>query len=384
MDLSDYLDPVELDKPEQYVLHSDELFPRTISINTASKELEDLSQYDIALLGVPEERNSANKGTALAPDNIRGELYKLISPVNQLKLIDLGNLKAGNTYTDTYFALRDVVYQLLCNNLTLVLIGGSQDLTAPVFQAFENYQDKINLVTIDAKIDAHKESLTSNSDSYLVELLLKKNKLFKFVNLGHQSYLTEKHNLELVNKLFHDAIRLGEVRANIQLAEPILRDADIVSFDIGAIRQGDSPAHIRHSPNGFYAEEGCQISRYAGIGDRLRCFGVFEMNAKFDQNNHSAALAAQMIWHFIDGVECRTIEIPESENSNFKTFIVGHTDLDHDMTFYKSMVTERWWLEVPDITNQNVIIIACSPADYDLACNHEVPDLWWKTFQKLN
>lgn len=384
MDFSDYIDPVELEKPEQHYLHSDDLFPRTITINTASFEIGDLSQYDTAILGLPEERNSFNKGTALAPDNIRGELYRLISPVNKLKIIDLGNLKSGNTYTDSYFALKEIVYQLLCNNVTIILLGGSQDLTLPAFQAFENFQEKINLVTVDSKIDSHKESLTSNSDSYLLELLLKKRKLFKFVNIGHQAYLTEKNSLDIVNKLFHEAIRLGQVRSDIKMIEPILRDSDIVSFDVGAIRQSDAPGHFRHTPNGFYSEEGCQISRYAGISDRLRLFGVFETNSRLDQNNHTAALVAQMIWHFIDGLEYRNIESPEGENSNFKTFIVGHTDLDYDMTFFKSMVTERWWLEVPDVKNNSSVIIACSDNDYQVACNHEVPDIWWKTYQKLN
>lgn len=384
MEFSDYIDPVELEKPEQHYLESGELFPKTITINTASFDIGDLSQYNVAILGVPEDRNSYNKGTALAPNAIRGELYKLISPVEKLKIIDLGNLKSGNTYTDTYFALKDVLYQLLCNNLTIILMGGSQDLTLPVFQAFESYQEKINLAVVDSKIDSHKESLTANADSYLLELLLKKRKLFKFVSIGHQAYLTEKHSLDLINKLFHDALRLGEVRSNMRGVEPVLRDMDIVSFDVGAVRQSDAPGHFRHTPNGFYSEEGCQISRYSGTSDRLRLFGIFETNSRLDQNNHTAALSAQMIWHFIDGLEFRKSEVPESENPNFKTFIVGHADLDYDMVFYKSMLTERWWLEVPDIANKSEILIACSADDYQLACNHEVPDIWWKTFQKLN
>jgi formiminoglutamase len=384
MELLDYLDPVELERPEEYFLQSEEILSKKIDVHTQSFELGNLSNYNIALLGIPEDRNSYNKGAALAPNKIRSELYKLISPELKTTIIDLGNIKAGNTYSDTYFALKDLVYMLLCENIIVVLLGGTQELTLPIFQAFENYQDKINLSAFDARIDSQKEALKSTSDSYLFELLLKKRKLFKFVHAGHQAYLTEKHSLELIQKLFHDAVRLGQIRNDLKMVEPILRDTDIVSFDIGCVRQSDAPGHYRPTPNGFYAEEACQIARYAGLGDMVRAFGVFEINSKLDVNNHTAALGAQMIWYFIDGVNCRTIETPSSEDSNFKTFIVSHNDLDFDMTFYKSMNTERWWLEIPNAQGKNAVVVSCAQDDYTTACSHEVPEIWWKNFQKLS
>jgi formiminoglutamase len=384
MELLDYLDPVELERPEEYFLQSEEILSKKIDVHTQSFELGNLSNYNIALVGIPEDRNSYNKGAALAPNKIRSELYKLISPELKTTIIDLGNIKAGNTYSDTYFALKDLVYMLLCENIIVVLLGGTQELTLPIFQAFENYQDKINLSAFDARIDSQKEALKSTSDSYLFELLLKKRKLFKFVHAGHQAYLTEKHSLELIQKLFHDAVRLGQIRNDLKMVEPILRDTDIVSFDIGCVRQSDAPGHYRPTPNGFYAEEACQIARYAGLGDMVRAFGVFEINSKLDVNNHTAALGAQMIWYFIDGVNCRTIETPSSEDSNFKTFIVSHNDLDFDMTFYKSMNTERWWLEIPNAQGKNAVVVSCAQDDYTTACSHEVPEIWWKNFQKLS
>jgi formiminoglutamase len=383
IDLKDYIDPVELEKPADYFLQSNELFSRTITVNTASAELGDLSNYNVAILGVPEDRNSNNKGSSLAPQNIRSELYKLISPVTKLKIIDLGNLKAGNTFNDTYFALKDVMYQLLCDNLTIMILGGTQELTIPIFQAFETYQEKINLTVVDSRIDLNKDAIKVDADSFLLELLLKKNKLFKFVTIGHQAYLTEKNNLDLINKLFHDAIRLGEIRSDIKKIEPVLRDTDFVSFDIGSVRQSDAPGHHRPNPNGFYSEEACQIARYSGISDLVRVFGIFEANSRLDNNNHTAALAAQMAWFFFDGLENRIIETPEPENTNFKTFIVAHTDLDQEMTFYRSMKTDRWWLEVPNLNKGGKTVISCSHDDYQTACNHEVPDIWWKTFQKI-
>lgn len=383
MNLLDYIDPVELDKPEEYHIASDELLSRKITIHTPSFNTDDLSRFQLAILGAPEDRNSFNKGASLAPDRIRSELYKLVSPVSKTSIIDLGNLKAGNTFNDTYVALKEVVYRLLCDNIIVVLIGGTQELTLPAFQAFENYQEKINLTVFDSRIDSQKAALRPNADSFVFELLLKKRKLFRFVHAGHQAYLTEKHSLELLNKLFHEAIRLGEVRSDLKKIEPVLRDTDLVSFDMGCIRQSDSPGHFRPSPNGFYAEEACQLARYSGGGDQVRLFGVFESNPRFDQHEQSAALAAQLIWHFIEGVEHRCPETPNSEDNDFKTFIVGHSDLDYDMVFYKSQKTERWWLEIPNLKGEAPLVVSCSHDDYVAASNHEVPNLWWKYFQKL-
>lgn len=383
MDLFDYLDPVELDRPDDYFLQSDEVLSKKIDIFTSNTEIDELSNYQIVLLGIPEDRNSHNKGASLAPDQIRSELYKLIGYFSKTRILDLGNIKVGNTYTDTYFAVKEVTNHLLCQNVVLVIMGGTQELTLPVFQAFEGLQEKINLTVFDARIDSQKAALKANADSYLFELLLKKHKLFKFVHAGHQTYLTEKHNLDLINKLFHEAIRLGEMRNDLKQAEPFIRDSDIVSIDMGSIRQSDAPGHFRATPNGFYAEEACLFSRYAGLGDQVRTFGIFETNPKFDNNNLTASLAAQMIWHFFDGVENRCVETPHEEDTNFKTFIVGHNDLDHDMIFYKSMITERWWLNIPNSKTLQNVVVSCSEDDYQAACNHEVPDVWWKNFQKL-
>jgi arginase family enzyme len=273
---------------------------------------------------------------------------------------------------------------LLAQNLIVILIGGTQDITVPIFQTFEGIKSNINLSSIDRTIDLVKDSVKTTAESYLTELLFRKRRLFKYSNLGHQIHLTDKTNIDLINKLYHDAYRLGEIRSNLKLVEPVLRDSDIVSFDMCSIRQADSPGHYNPSPSGFTAEEACQLARYAGLSDNISVFGLFEYNPKFDTMNQSANIAAQLIWYFIDGLACRTPEEPTEENSNFKTFIVRHSDLNYEITFYRSLVSERWWMEVPNPKADKPILISCSPNDYKIASEQEVPDLWWKSFQKLS
>jgi len=384
MNLTDYLDPVSLEKPEEHFISGDHIFAKNIDIHTPDYQIKELNQYDLVILGVPEDRNSFNKGCSLAPDKIRARLYQLNKLDKAIRILDLGNLKQGNTFTDTYVALREIIEYLLLNNVVTVLIGGTQELTFPVFQAFESLKPSINLVTIDRTIDLIKESVKSSADSYLTELLFKKRRLFKYCNLGHQQYLADKNNLDLISKLYYDAYRLGDVRSDFPLVEPILRDSDIVSFDISSIRQSDAPAFYNPSPSGFTSEEACQLARYSGIGDLVIAFGLFEMNPKFDNRSQTANLAAQIIWYFIDGLTSRNVETPSGENKNFKTFIVGSNNLDHEITFYKSLISERWWMEIPANKAQKPVIVSCSYADYLSACEQEVPNIWWKSYQKLS
>jgi formiminoglutamase len=384
MNLIDYLDPVSLEKPPEYLITGSNIFGKNIDIHTPDFQIKEINQYDLVLLGVPEDRNSFNKGASLAPEKIRTQLYQLHKHDKAIRILDLGNIKQGNAFTDTYFALKEVIEHLLYHNVVIILIGGTQELTLSAFHAYESIKPNINLVTFDRTIDLIKESVKTTAESYLTEILLKKRRLFKYCNFGHQAHLTDKRNIDLINKLYHDVYRLGEVRADISMVEPIVRDTDIISFDISVVRQSDAPAFFNPSPSGFTSEEACQLARYSGVSDMVSFFGLFEVNPKLDSRFQTSNLASQIIWYFIDGLTCRNVEIPSEENKNFKTFIVGNTDLDQEITFYKSLVSERWWMEIPNPKDEKPVIISCSYSDYQSACEHEVPTLWWKSFHKLS
>ena len=382
MNLNNYFNPVELDKPENTEILSDSILGKNIRVNTPSTPIDEISNYNIAILGIPEDRNSSNKGASLAPDNIRTKLYQLYKINDKLKIIDLGNLIEGNTYNDTYFGLRDVLIELLNNQVVSVIMGGTQDLTYAGYLAFEHYKSNINLITVDSVIDLDENRF--DAKSFLSKIILNNEKVFKYVNLAHQQYLNDQRVLKKLDSLFFDSVRLGLIRSDISMVEPILRDVDILSFDICAIKQSDAPANLYASPNGLHSEEACQIAKYSGLSDSISSFGIYEINPVYENNNQTASLAAQIIWYFIEGYSVRKIENPVSDNKNFKVFIVSHKDMEYEITFYKSLITNRWWMVIPKVDSSNPFIIACSHEDYQQACNHEIPDLWWKSYQRIN
>jgi formiminoglutamase len=381
MDLNDYFEPVALEKPGNSFISSDALFGRNIKINTPSTPIDEISNYNIAILGIPEDRNSPNTGASQAPDVIRGKLYNLFRVNEKLRIIDLGNLKQTASINDTYFAARDVMTDLLNNQVTAIILGGTQDITQGAFYSFEQRTGRINVVVIDSRIDLNEGSFYSLSWN---ATLMKSPRLFKCTIMGPQQYLINQKHQEYLEERFFNIMRLGSLRSNLNLAEPFIRDAHLVSLDIAAVKQSDAPGTRLSTPNGFLAEEACQLARFSGLSEQVSCFGLYEVNPLYDNNDQTAHLAAQVLWYFIEGYSQRKREKPAQNNPDFKVFFVNHEDMEHALTFYKSLVTGRWWMEIPEIKTGGSLLVACSQEEYLQACNHEIPEMWWKAFQRVN
>ena len=383
MTLNHYFDPVSLERSEGEELPAKGLFCQNIYINTPDTPIKDIHNYQVAIIGVPEGRGSLVKNLDLATDAIRSRLYNLNWLEKSVKIIDLGNLRQGKDLKDTYFGLRDVLLDLLSNNILPIVIGGSQDLTYGMFLALEYLQKPYILTTIDNRVDIAFETYENiTHKNYLNSIILENKFLFEYLNLGQQACFTSADNSDLFQNLFHESIRLGNLRSNLTISEPYLRDSDILSIDFSAIRNADAPGQAIASPNGLNAEDICQMARYAGFGEKLQILGIFDISPTLDHNLTTSCLAAQTIWYFLDGYSIRLNERPEKNPAEFKKFIVTFNENDF-LVFYKSLFTQRWWCEVPS-NNSESLVIACSEADYIRASNNEIPDRWLKLVKKLN
>ena len=385
MNLNDYLNPVSLEKPEISLIPPELCFSRKITIHTPDLPITNIESFDLAILGIPEEKNASIKGPADAPDSVRAKLYQLASVNRKTKIIDLGNLKITENINDTYFALRDIIQELESKSVVPVIIGGSQDLTFAMDIAFLASPYYYHLLTFDNRIDMGFKDKAITSRNYLETVLENKDpKLFNYTNLGHQIYFTPSKLLDALEKKGYESIRLGHIRTNIPEYEPIIRDATLISLDMSCVRQSDAPGVTIPSPNGFFGHEICQLARYSGSANNLKAFGIFEINPANDINSNTSQLAAQAIWYFIDGFSLKIKEDPQLGSS--KKFIVNLNSVSEEIVFYKSLKTERWWIEMPFInplTSKNYLI-SCSFSDYQMACNNEIPDRWWKAFHRLS
>ncbi len=385
MNFIDFFEPVSLEKPDYFEhLVNKHSFSRYIDINTPDFVISNIENYNIALIGIPEERGCYIKSTLPSPDIIRSNLYLLSGFSNkEVKIIDLGNLKLGSELKDTYYGLREVLIELLSKNVFPIIIGGTQDLTYGIYLAFEYLKKSYTLTTLDNRIDISFENVEEiNFLNYLNTIILENKYMFEYINLASQACYSKNDVFDLLDNLFYEIVRLGLLRNNIVYAEPFLRDSDIVSIDISSIKYSEAPGQITVSPNGLTAEEICQISRYIGLSDKTKVMGLFNLNADRDANQVTANLIAQIIWYFIDGYIHRLKEDPLVNTNNFTKYIIPLND-DHKVCFYKSHISDRWWIEVPSDDKKN-IILSCSEKEYKMMLNNEIPDRWIKIFKKLN
>lgn len=385
-DLNDYFNPVSIEKPEFELLAGQAGFPHNISIHTENSPLKDISKFKIALIGVPEGRNSINSGSLSAPDVIRTQLYSLSKIPGKLKIIDLGNMKQGVTFNDTVAGLSDIISLLIQQNISPVIIGGSSALVTAIDKSISSVKTGYSMLAVDPRIDFSNERKDPDSFNYLNNIIHNSKNTFKhYINIGYQTYLNDQQVINRFLKRGSELVRIGDVRKAVYLTEPLFRDSDVVIFDISAVRQSDAPGTILSSPNGFYGEEICLLAKYAGISDELKIFGLFDVNPELDIRFQTSGLAAQILWFFLEGFSQKQYETPFLGKSNSGRFIKYHvrvTDLVDDLLFVKSNLTERWWMELPAEEGESHYI-ACSHEDYLMANRNEVPGRWVKAVERL-
>jgi arginase family enzyme len=343
----------------------------------------------MAIIGISEYRRSVfNRKFRSGTDAIREKFYRLKNHEKPCKIVDLGDLIPGNTIEDTYFALTEILEELLKRSIIPVVIGGSNDLAFPFYNAYRGFNKLINIAGIDSRFDLGLPEEEFSSATWLGKVILQQpNYLFNFSNIGYQTYFVGATSVDLMNKLYFDAYRVGQVRSDITEIEPVIRTADLLTIDLSAVRQSDAPGNSNPSPNGFTGEEICQAMMYAGLNDLLTGVGIFEYDAASDRQDQTAHLVAQMIWYFIEGVNNRKNDFPTANHSGFITYRVAIEGMDKELVFLKHKTSGRWWMEMPENSPKNRLnrynFLPCSNKDYQQACANEMPDRYWQALQKL-
>ncbi|MFA5574897.1 MAG: formimidoylglutamase [Brumimicrobium sp.] len=341
----------------------------------------------IAIFDVPEYRNSEFKNHKFNLQ-FRNHFYNLFKGVSwETDLYDLGTIIPGKDISDTIHAVESVCYELIKNDVIPIVIGGTQELTMGVYNAYEKLEQLINLSTIDNKLDIGDIQEDISANGWLNHILLKKPSfLFNYSNIGAQAHYISPQTFNLFEELQFDICRLGTINNDIEEGEPYLRNTDVLSFDLTSIRSSDLQNLFYTSPNGLFANEICRLMRYAGISDKLSSVGIF--NYYSDNHEVTDELVAQLIWYFIEGYSHRKGDFPIGAKKEYLKYRVYQDELGEEIVFYKSNKSGRWWIEVPypSRSNSKLIrhqLVPCSYKTYKKATKGEIPNLWWRTYQKF-
>ena len=331
----------------------------------------DLWSYDVFIIGVPEGRFSlGNESCDLAPDKIRSSLYGLYEGEWGLKILDLGNLRIGKTVEDTYSILQQLTTYLIKKGGVLLVFGGGHDLVTPIFKGHSAFGNPLNFTSADAYLD-FQDGDSYHSKSFLSHMLASKGSMLSNYNLfGYQTYLCDPKQVNLLNQMDFNLIRLGEVNSDLNELEPYIRNTDHLSVDISVIKASEAPANPYSSPNGMTAEGLCIMLRYAGLSNRVKSVLFSEFNPRLDKSSQSAKVYAQAIWYFLEGLHLRQDDLLTEKFNDLKVFHV-HSDLT-ELVFYKSLVSDKWWVDFSKQRHSAENLLPCSFSDYLKAVDGEL------------
>jgi hypothetical protein len=351
---------------------------KKLAIHTSSFGIPDLESTNVCIIGLDEYRNSFFQSATQDLDSLRREFYKLKFSNWKLSISDLGNLPNGNTVDDTYHALYEICKELLSKKIVLIIIGGSNDLIYPIFKSFDSYSDKVNIVSIDNQFDLYQESELVSGRTYMNKIIIDdSNSLNDFTNIGYQRHLCSHDELQLMEKLFFEYISLGEISENNMKAEPIMRNSNIVGFDMKSLSFSASFDQTQGNPNGIDPRLACILTKYAGQSNKTNFLGLFELS----NNKVSSKLYSEIIWYFLDGVDKRIIESDFNDSQTFNKYIVQTSG--RDIIFYKSKISEKWWMLVDTSKNKSISYLPCLESDYLEALNDNIPIRWLKATKRV-
>jgi formiminoglutamase len=359
------------------------------NIRIFGDKMPSYKEAHIAIFGVKEARGTnLNTGSSQGPDEIRKKLYNLKKGTGTYRVVDLGNLNTGHDLDETYVRISEVCRMLLENNVLPIILGGTHDLDYGQYCGYETMNKLVSLLNVDAYLDLEDKNESAANQQHINKILLHEpNFLFSYTHLAYQSYLIDPLSVSILEKLYFEAFRIGQMRTGLQEMEPTIRNADMLSFDVTAIRSSDAPGNANAQPFGLTGEEACQICWYAGLNEKLSSIGFYEYNPeKDDERKKTAAVVATMVWYFIEGFYHRKKE-QDIRSNDFTKYVVALSAEPETITFYKSKFSEKWWMEVPYPSGQKRYsrnsIVPCSYNDYQQATKGDIPERYINTLGKL-
>ena len=95
-------------------------------------------------------------------------------------------------------------------------------------------------------------------------------------------------------------------------------------------------------------------------------------------------LISQILWYFIEGVNCRLNDTDFENEDEYKVFSV--TVEEYELTFFKSNITSRWWIEIfgegSNTKLKQRTLLPCTMEDYEEAKSGSIPERWLKAIKK--
>ena len=381
MDVTQYFNPVDFSPFSEKMADSWKYSLGQATDKSTGKFTEtNLQKVDAVIFGVPCFDGVWEEAKIKPTSKIREELYSLANLPGKLNIVDFGDLKPSPSTKGTYLAIRDLVEIFSELNIVTLILGGSSDLCTGICEAFKN-EIFFTLSSIDAQLDVKKGQENFSSSNYLTRIFRKTPNLFQFNLLAYQRHLVIPE-LFLKTNGFGNHLSLGNIHDDIKKTEPVLRNTNVLAFDIKSIKHAEIAGSSYTNPNGLQSDEICQLAKYAGMSSKLKVFGLFDAETKKDSTGVTFKLISQIVWYFFEGLAFRKND-KGAADERISTRKVEIDGMEKPLKFFFCENSERWWFEIQSLNNEKYIV-ACSEIEYHKALNNEIPDLWLNYVKKID
>jgi hypothetical protein len=275
----------------------------------------------------------------LMSQDIKKNLYQFsVTPASALQIIDCGTFAPRQPEN-----ILPVLKEIRESGAMVLLLG------AP--NGFAGHQvDNIRMASIVRESNLDDDIHLRNSHP---------GTLYQYI--GTQRHLVSETQLNVEGHL-----RLSDLREELNLAEPCIRDSDILIFNCDSMSAAEAGYITGMSASGLTTIEACQLFRYAGAAQGLFSVGIYGYTPEADESGMMGNALAQMIWYLLEGSTLRE----DPEQSQLTQYHVQSKDHDHVLLFFKSELSGRWWIE-----NKAGRKVPCSYRDYRKACEEDYSEL---------
>lgn len=318
--------------------------------------LDEMVEGGIVLLFVSDFRGGGLGAEHRDYTSVRKNLYQLSKLDFEIPICDLGNLISGKNIQDTHCIIEEVVVTCLKNNALPIIIGGSNEVSMPLFTAMNAFKSKNNYVHISNTVSLKNDEGPVSENNYLNRLLSRKDFDIKnFRLLGYQKHQNEVDSIKLMEEVGFDVVRLSEMMGSSENIEPYLRQTDLVTLNCDAVESFEGSFSVHPQVNGLNRREICMYMKEIGLSQHLHGVGIFNFNADSENQLHHQ-LMAQMLWYLIEGIN---IQKTHPKERAYDTFIVMVDDME--FAFKRDTFSGLWYFgDDENIEN----CIPCSIEDY--------------------
>ena len=352
-------------------------FTKDIIEDDAHRNLE-----KIALIGIQDFRSkNADEQDDTDFDLLRTSFYELKKGNWTLPIYDFGDILPSADKTETGEVFSKVLKALIQEKYYVIILGGSPSFGFYQYRAYDEIIKNISYFTIDEKIRLGNEIHIANDENYLTKIIASEPlNLLDFSTIGYQTYFVGQEELDLLEQLNFEAVRLGLVNQSIKEVEHYVREANAGLINLAAIESSCFKSSKDLTPNGFNSREICGVAKYIGSSYVLSSIYISNYFEKYKKVDH--LLVSQILWYLIDGRNHR-LERKSFDDAQYFDKIFVPSDIQV-FVFYRNKETDQWWIEIKDREETELVrIVPCSKLEYTKALAGEIPNKWWKYYKKF-